>query len=238
MKKQDLSTLNQVAQDYDTSRDFDAVNTALASRLITPQCRDKKVLEIGCGKGEMTGDLLAVAQSVSIVEAAPSYCELVRAKWGNSLQVYQTQIEDFSCESRFDVIVMASLLHHLPEPASVIRRLTDYLSPTGKIIASVPHAGSLHRRLGVKAGLLKSIYDDSERNTKFHQFHKFDKATLCQVFQAAGLRVESCFGYMLKPFSSEQMQRLKLDEKMIEALYQMGAEFEEFSSQMMVQAIV
>ena len=107
-----------------------------------------------------------------------------------------------------------------------------------QVVATVPNVMSLHRRLGVKAGMINDVHDDSERNIRYRQFSKFDRDTLTALFVDAGYKVEECFGYMLKPFSSEQMMSLELDWKAFDALFEIGREFPDLSSQLFIRAWV
>src|SRR6185369_7382363 len=235
-KKILTETLNQIAEGYDVARDFDYYNTKLASRLIVPYCQSKEVIELGCATGEMTEDLLKVTKSLVVIEPSTSYAEKVHDRFGNTLRVINAYSDEITEELAADVLVIAGLLHHLENPVEQLNSCKRFLRPNGYLLATVPNMSSLHRRVGVKSGLLNDIYGTTSRNVRFCQPGRFDKRSLGDLFERSGYEVCELFGYMLKPFSSEQMMGLELEWSVINALFELGKEFEELASQLFVSA--
>lgn len=228
--------IEDLAAGYEVAKDFDYYNTKLASRLICPYCIGKKVLEIGSATGEMTEDLLSVAQSITVIEPSKVYCSLLEKKFGERLTIVNEFIEDTSGVFDTDIIVIASLLHHMDDPLSLLCSLRKRMQDHALILATVPNMTSLHRRIGVKSRLLRDVYDTSERNARFAQPGRFDKDSFSEIFVEAGFELIESFGYMLKPFSNEQMMSLKLEWDVINALFELGKEFGELASQLFVCA--
>lgn len=236
VKDSQRELLEKVALLYQGTKDYDIVNTKLAASIICPECCGKDVLEVGCAGGEMTEDLLESAKSLTVIEPAERFCRALRDRFGGRLKVYNAFVEDLAPDRSYDVAVLASLLHHIPEPGSFLRSLKRFLTADGQVLATVPNALSLHRQVGVRAGLLKDEFADSERNRRFHQITKFTKESLCALFVENSYEVEQAYGYMLKPFSSEQMLQLKLDWKVMLALFEIGKENQHLASQLFVKA--
>ena len=230
------SLLDKVASFYDVSRDYDIANTRFASLIMCPLCQGLDVLEIGCATGEMTGDLLEAAKTLSVLEPASRYCEIVKGKFGDRITVYNSFLEELKIERRFDAATIASVLHHVPEPRRFLEALKGFLNPGGFVLATVPNVLSLHRQVGVKAGLLKDPFSNSERNIRFHQVCKFTRDSLNALFVESGYEVLESYGYMLKPFSSEQMLQLKLDWNVMMALFELGKENQHLASQLFIRA--
>ncbi len=230
--------LEETARHYDIPNDFEYVNVKLASRLICPLCTGKNVLEIGCASGEMSMDLVACSNSLTIVEPAVSFYNEVRERFADKIIAYNCFLDEVLNPKTYDVIIMASLLHHIRDPLTFLGCVQKFCNEETLVVATVPHVFSLHRRIGVKAGIIHDVHDDSERNIRYRQFCKFDKETLRGLFSEAGYMVEQCFGYMLKPFSSEQMMSLQLGANIIDALFKIGLECPEISSQLFLSARV
>jgi 2-polyprenyl-3-methyl-5-hydroxy-6-metoxy-1,4-benzoquinol methylase len=230
--------LEQAAAQYDIPNDFEQVNIDLAHRLIAPFCEGKDVLEIGCGSGEMSEKLIACSKSLTIVEPAAAFHERAKERFGEKACVHGCFLHEIAQVRSYDVIVMASLLHHIEDPLAFLATVRPFCGPDTRVLATVPHVKSLHRRVGVKAGLIKEVHDDTERNKRYRQYCKFDRDNLAHLFVEGGFKVHECFGYMLKPFSSEQMMDLRLDSQVIDALFEMGKEFPELSSQLFLSATV
>lgn len=230
--------LDEAARHYDIPNDFERINIKLASRLICPLCAGKDVLEIGCASGEMSEDLVACSKSLTIVEPVESFCANMRERLGSSVTVYNCFLEEMRDHRQYDVIIMGSLLHHIKEPLPFLESVRKFCRKNTEVVATVPNVGSLHRRVGVKAGMINDLHDNTERNIRYHQFGKFNHISLEALFSQAGFTVKECFGYMLKPFSSEQMMSLKLDDKILDALFEIGREFPQLSSQLYIRATV
>lgn len=221
---------------YDIQNDFELFNIRFAAGLICPFCKGKDVLEIGCASGEMTEELMKVSRTLTVVEPARRFADIARDKYSPGITVYNCFLEELKKALSFDVIVLSSLLHHIERPDLFLGRVGKFLAIDGIVLATVPNIQSLHRRVGVKAGLLKDEYADTERNIKFHQHGKFDKKSFEELFRTCGFEVLESFGYMLKPFSSEQMMSLNLDWKVITALFEIGRENEHLASQLFIRA--
>ena len=83
--RESIKNINDIASNLDTSKDFDAIITKFASKIISPQTNGLDILETGCSTGEMTKDLINYAKSVSVVEGSKQYAECVRKKFGKKL---------------------------------------------------------------------------------------------------------------------------------------------------------
>jgi 2-polyprenyl-3-methyl-5-hydroxy-6-metoxy-1,4-benzoquinol methylase len=228
--------LEGVAVHYNFDTDFDVTNSNLAARLITPFCRGKDVLEVGAASGEVSVVIQPLSRSLTIVEPVGSFAEKARARLGDQVTLHNCFLEEIVTERKFDTVVLAGILHHIEHPEQFLSCVKKFCHNDTVVLASVPNVTSLHRRLGVKAGLLGELTADTERNLRFQQFQKFDRKSLAALFIRAGYSVLECFGYMLKPFSSDQMIKLNLDESIIDALFQMGREYPELSSQLFLRA--
>jgi 2-polyprenyl-3-methyl-5-hydroxy-6-metoxy-1,4-benzoquinol methylase len=235
-KTKNKAIIESIAKVYDVSKDFDLFNTKLASRIICPYCTNKDVLEIGCATGEMTEDLINVSRSLTVIEPSEKYSSLVSQRFGSKIQLYNKYIEDVNDNIVFDAVILGGLLHHLKEPGEFLKSLKRFLKKRGIVLATVPSMTSLHRRIGAKAGLIKDVYDTTRRNMQFDHYGRFDKVSFENLFKNCGYVIAESYGYMLKPFSSEQMMQLKLDWNIINALFEIGKEFEELASQLFIRA--
>jgi 2-polyprenyl-3-methyl-5-hydroxy-6-metoxy-1,4-benzoquinol methylase len=239
MKKKETSkkeVLEEIANFYNVAEDFDYFNTKLASRIICPYCDNKDVLEIGCATGEMTEDLIKVSKSLIVIEPSETYCKAIHNKFGANITIYNCFINEVNEPIHADIMVLAGLLHHIKAPSEFLHSLKRFLDRDGSILATVPNMTSLHRRIGVKASLLRDIYGTTDRNIQFSQYGRYDKLSFEKLFEDNGFEVVESYGYMLKPFSSEQMMSLRLDWDIVNALFELGKEYEGLASQLFIRA--
>lgn len=233
----DNANVDKIATEYAPEGGFDRVGSRLASRIICPLCERCDVLEVGCAYGDMTEDLASVAASLTVVEPSAMFCDVVSRRLGSRVRVLNAFLEDLDASVRYDVIVLASLLHHLHDPIAFLRHAKLLLRPGGTVVATVPNMTSLHRRIGVKAGFIKDVADTTERNTRFQQPGRFVKASLEDLFLRAGYEIVESYGFMLKPFSNAQMETLNLEWPVIDALFEIGKDYPDLATHLFVRAV-
>ena len=95
---------------------------------------------------------------------------------------------------------------------------------------NVPNAHSLHRQLGVKMGLLEKVTDLNAQDKKLGHKRVYTPALLSEHIQQSGLVADRIGGIMLKPLSNRQMN--DWDEPMLKALFELGDDFPELSSEL------
>jgi SAM-dependent methyltransferase len=59
---------------------------------------------------------------------------------------------DLSWSRRFDVVVCADVLEHLPDPAAVLARVRRWIAPGGLLLVSLPNVANVAVRLSLLAG--------------------------------------------------------------------------------------
>lgn len=208
----------------------------LAFDIFKNKIHGKEVLEIGCADGIMSEQLVKYTKYLDIVEPSKNYYQLVKKNIKDIRNFFNCFLEELETNNKYDVILCAGIIHHIENPKNFLKVVGGFLNPNGVILATVPNITSLHRRIGVRMGLLKDEYGDSERNKKFHQFGRYDIDKFKTLFIDSGFKILEYYGYMIKPFSSEIMARIKLNNKQIKAMFEIGKEFQNISSQIFVAA--
>jgi 2-polyprenyl-3-methyl-5-hydroxy-6-metoxy-1,4-benzoquinol methylase len=137
--------------------EFDADGPSTAARVSRLVGRNQRVLELGCGYGVITRQLV-VAQGceVSGVEYDPVSAERAR-QWLSQLVIADLEKDGWATEipRSFDVIVAADVIEHLRDPERLLRQLHGMLDDDGYIVLSIPNVG----HAGVIAELLCGRFD-------------------------------------------------------------------------------
>jgi protein-L-isoaspartate O-methyltransferase len=100
----------------------------------TGQCR---VLEVGAGHGTFTACLVSAGADVTVTEASAASAEHLRRTFAATGRVevrYDETGEEILAESRrWDLAVLTSVLHHIPDYLAFLDRLGQLIAPGGGI---------------------------------------------------------------------------------------------------------
>jgi 2-polyprenyl-3-methyl-5-hydroxy-6-metoxy-1,4-benzoquinol methylase len=112
----------------------------------------KRVLDIGCGDGQLAARLAADGHEVFGIDVldAPAHRD---ALVGYARSDLADGLEGLSLDGRsFDTILLLDVLEHLPEPERLLADVRARLAPGGVTIVSVPNVANVTVRLALLAG--------------------------------------------------------------------------------------
>ncbi|MCI0391803.1 MAG: class I SAM-dependent methyltransferase [Acidobacteria bacterium] len=219
---------------YESATDFDITLQQYDFRALRPFLKGPAVLEMGCGRGETTRMLAEIFPHLHVVDASRRCIELASVKVPETARFFQGFFEEFEPPCRYDSILLLEVLEHLEDPVLVLKRAASWLNPGGTLHIMVPHARSLHRRLGVAMGLLPAVDALNDRDRQVGHRRVYTLESLLAEVNDAGLQVARHQGIFLKILSNAQMENL--DPKLIEALFVVGHELPDFCSTIYVSA--
>jgi len=101
------------------------------------------VLDVGCGTGTTSCEIADQVKEIHAIDISSRMIEMAKEKadTGNVTNVsfVQTDIFDERYEEEsFDVILVFNMLHTVPNPESVLRRVHELLKPGGLVISVTP----------------------------------------------------------------------------------------------------
>lgn len=97
----------------------------------------KKALDIGAGTGNLTGKLLQMGYNVTAVDISAEMCQILQRRYayfletGHLVVVNSPVEESLFTDGEFDLVTGFSVLHHLPDYATSIGLLSDWLKKSG-----------------------------------------------------------------------------------------------------------
>lgn len=125
---------------------------ATARRYLDQICRYRggeggRLLEIGCGSGELLLEACARGYQATGVEIAPAAAERARATVP-AATVLCTRPDDIDLPSgSFDVCMLCDVIEHVRDPLKILRHLRGLLKPDGVLYIATPSLGSWSARL-------------------------------------------------------------------------------------------
>lgn len=189
-------------REYDDKKLFNDIAANYAKKDLTPYCRiarkyrlDRslkgiqkpinKILEVGCGAGFTVNYLKGKYLNYTGIDYSENLIKFaIKHNNHNHVNFECLNINEYVSQTKFDVVLMIGVLHHIPEPESVIKLLSKILSPQGVIVINEPQAGN------PIIGLLRKIRKKIDNNYSSDQV-EFTKDEICSIFQNCGYKVET-----------------------------------------------
>lgn len=219
---------------------FDAQMRHYMMRAFEPFFRDGPCLQVGCAHGDQTSLLLERFPQVTVVEGAPEFIEITRARVGDRAKFVQGLIEDFDTDERYDTILFAHVLEHVIDPVVALRKLGELLKPGGRLFLVVPNAEAASRRIAVKMGALTHLEALSPDDVAAGHRRVYRLDTLCRDTREAGLKIAHTGGIFFKPLANFQLNKLMggplISDEFMEGCYQLGLEHPTFCASIYVVA--
>jgi 2-polyprenyl-3-methyl-5-hydroxy-6-metoxy-1,4-benzoquinol methylase len=134
---------------YELKPDPGSSHSWIAARAATLAPGD--VLDLGCDDGSLAELVGAAGHRVTGVDAVEHAGvrdrtrHFVRADLGAGLP---PELRD----QKFDAVVLADILEHVPRPEDLLEQLHDLVGPTGRLLVSVPNFGHWYARARVASG--------------------------------------------------------------------------------------
>lgn len=129
------------AEGYDRSFAFVSAYGRDLVRLLAP-VPGERVLDLGCGTGELAAELADLGVSVQGIDADASMIAQARAKHPE-VAFEQADGHDFVLSQPVDAVLSNAALHWMREPAAVIARVRAALRPGGRLVAELGGQGNV-----------------------------------------------------------------------------------------------
>lgn len=148
------------------------------------------ILEVGCGDGSFTKELVKYSPDVVAIDISESQIAENAKHFGGITFQQHDVAERFPFElGAFDVIWCSEVLEHLFDPAFALREMHRILKPGGKLLVTVPYHGRLKN-------LLIALFNFDEHYTPSNPHIRFYTTnTLSRIVREAGfsgIRTSTC----------------------------------------------
>ncbi len=163
------------------------------------------VLDLACGDGLLTEIFGKHFERVVGVDASGAH--LAKAKERvPEVQFYESLIEDFNIEEKFDSVFMLDILEHVRDPIFVLQKAASFLKEDGIVIVQVPNAHGLNRKIAVLMGTLERCEELSPFDIDIAGHRRYyTLGTLKEDIEKAGLDIVETGGIFYKMLSTPQI---------------------------------
>ena len=146
--------------------------------------RGLEVLDVGCGFATTSQHIRARGNRVTGIESAAEAVAVARERIDEVIAADLLHVD--LGERRFDAILFADVLEHLPWPHDVLARYLGALKPEGRVFVSLPNVGMWSVRLSLAFG--RFHYADTGVLDRTH-LRFFTRGSARALIEEAGLRV-------------------------------------------------
>lgn len=106
----------------------------------------ERLLEVGCAYGLFAARALDRGWDVSAMDVSEAGVAHTAARLG--IEVHRGLVDDAPfAPGSFDVVVAWDVVEHVPDPATFLGRIREFLAPGGTVALSLPNVDSLPARL-------------------------------------------------------------------------------------------
>ena len=159
---------------------FEDINWGLLE--LWGQRRGQNVLDVGCGFATTSQKIREQGNHVVGIESNPDAVRVARARID---EVMEKDLENVhGIYGRFDTIIFADVLEHVPWPARVLKSYLPLLEPHGTVIVSLPNVGLWSVRLSLLLG--RFHYQDTGVLDRTH-LRFFTRRSAAEMLRSAGL---------------------------------------------------
>ena len=190
-------------------------------------------MDVGCGDGLLTEKMAERYSRVTGIDGSAEKIEAARRRVP-AAEFHAAMFEEFESVEAFDSVVMINFLEHVADPVACVAKARSLLAEGGELVAFVPNALSLNRRLGVARGIIGDCYELSEADLKVGHRRFYDGKTLAEDFVRGGMNPVDVGGIFLKPLPNAQM--MSWSPELLEALYIVGEELPDYCGLIYVRA--
>lgn len=205
--------------------DFDVVLRRFMMRSFAPFMGPGRGLELGCYQGDMTAMIAERYPDLTVIDAAEDALSRARERVPNARFVH-SKFEDYRPSAGYEAIFLVHTLEHADDPVALLKRIGEWLSPTGRLFLAVPNANAPSRQIAVKMGLISHNTAVTKGEWKHGHRITYTLDTLERDAKAARLDVAQRGGIFFKALANFQFDQLLptsiIGPEYLEGCYQLG----------------
>lgn len=221
--------LDKLAKAYNKDAEFSLDNRLITSwypHRVRELSLGNSVLELGIGHGYSNVLFSKLFHRHVILEGSRYLInQFKQENPDNSSEIVEVMFEEFETNEKFDVIVLGFVLEHVQYPVRILKKYKKFLNKNGIMFVAVPNGATLPKRIGLAAGMITNVMSLSKFDKELGHYRLYNVDTLKKEVELAGLLPKLVEGIFLKTATSDQIQKLKLSEDVLQGMLKVGIDF-------------
>ena len=213
---------------------FDYLMHRFMLRTFAPFQKTGTALELGCFHGNFTKLLCEQFDDVEVVEASAECIGIATAACGGKARFNLSTFENFTPTRQFDNIFLVHTLEHLDDPVAVLRQISGWLAPGGRLFVATPNAHAGSRQIAVLMGLISHNAAVTPAEEAHGHRVTYSLDTLGADVRAAGLAPLTHGGIFFKGLANFQLDAARaadiISAEYMEGCYQLGRSYPDLCS--------
>ena len=149
-----------------------------AEALLAARPGAARILDIGCGTGNILASLAGEGRVLTGIEPDPEARKVASRHGIEVLDGTAEQLPDEVSDRQFDIVILSHVLEHTSDPERALSNIRKLLAPGGVVYSEVPNCGSIYFQRNAEI---------SEMLDLPRHLHFFTAASLARVASASGL---------------------------------------------------
>ena len=147
-------------EDYVSQPDpMNAVRRDLVRRMALQNAQPgSRILEIGCGIGTLTAELVAAGMSCTAIDLSPAMVERAKSLVGAAATVEQADLFEYLPGSKFDVIIANGVLPYYRDKLRFLQSVASLLKTSGVTI--IIHRNALFSLFAFNRGSIEFVTEE------------------------------------------------------------------------------
>lgn len=223
-QQEDLDKVKDEYLNPTPDRKVDRKIATLVSDFVMYYITGERILELGVGDQIWTPKLVDRFPDVTTVDGSSELLRTMNQKISKkSWTPVCSLFENYKPEQKFDTVIATYVLEHVDSPAQILQKARqDWLKDGGRIVITVPHALSLHRRLAIKMGLISFYNELSEADKRTGHKRCFTYDEIQKLIENAGLRLVEKKGMFTKIMPNSFL--VQCSDKQLSGMFELGLE--------------
>lgn len=182
---------------------IDIEESYMMSLLVPPSEGKNKLLDLGCGSGEITRALGDKGYSVRGVDFSSSAIDIAK-KAGIDCQIADLDEGIPESDGEFDVVWAGDVVEHVFDPIGVLKEVARVLKQGGIFYATIPY--DLNWKTRIRTAIGKSYQENVYKSYGQFKHHTFFSEDLMRyMYGEAGLAIRDILYVAINPINNKKL---------------------------------